>query len=859
MSTAACSTACSSHFLIGFDNSLFVCIVDSRFVSCFFPELKKMRGPGFTFTPVLIIAAVFHLHLFSPAGAEAPINKTDSKAINENQVRFNTAEKADSDPVIQMKIHDISNIWLRVSNYGFFGNATDDFEYTDGLEGRIACQFPAGSDWDYLFQGGLWIGAIVGSDTLVSVGYDGWAYPDASYEMFPGTEPGDTLRENSFNHISPYGENYLVDGVDEGHYLVCQNNFEHHEYDPEVYYCIYDSTSISELDFNAVYSDTMATGQFSMVSVNHTRPLDIRISQVSYAWSYPYAEDFVIFDYEIENNGVKDLNKVYLALYLDGDCGPSPTGWDSNRHQDDITGFREFDDAGKAVNVAWLADYVGAGGDDVVAPSVMGVRVVRTPEKYVDFNFNWWLSDSEAERDWGPGPTLPSGTTGTPEGDVSKYLVMSNWLQDENDEDQLDAEKSGQPVGAEDTRFLLSTGPFTIQPGQTLPITLGYFCAENFYVAGDVNQRNFSDLDLNARWVQFMYDNPNVDTDGDGFYGEDVGCDGAPFTGDEGEGDGVLQNCEDTYLPAGMTDRYGYNNGQLEEGDGESDFEGPPPPNAPKVELTMGDREVILKWSSEPEEFVDSFIPELTKQRDFQGYRIYVSTTGVASEFTMLGEFDLDMVLDWYMADTLDSEGEPTQILRSGGYIADSIGHNIGFSDIVNHDSDSLEYQYRYTYGPVQNSWPLYFSVTAFDNGYYPANLNSLESNKLSSRVLIVPYTPVDRLADRKARTVPNPYRFDIDYRKQAGSDQGWEPEDSQWTEFDRRMDFVDLPENCTIRIFTMAGDLVQTLRNSDGDTILSWDLLSLNEQIVGSGIYFFVVDPEDGGEKQISKFVIIK
>lgn len=776
-----------------------------------------------------------------------------------------SVEAAGGDVIIQRKIQDVGNIMLMVSNYGFFGNNTqEEFDETDGHPGFIGCRFPAGSRWDYLFQGALWIGAIVGDDTLVSVGHDGWS---EEFEFFPGKSPGDTLVESSLNHLSPYSSEYLRNGADAGHGRTCANKFEPHPYDPAVYNCIFDGTAVSELDFAAVYTDTMLTTDHPNVSPNHTRPLNLRIKQRSYAWSYPYAEDFIIFDYEVENTGIKLLKQVYLALYLDGDCGPTPVDNSATIAQDDITGFREEDETGKNISVAWIADHVAPGGDDVLAPSVMGVRVVRTPEKYVNFNFNWWLSDGEhPENDWGPGPRLPSGTSGTPMGDVSKYLVMCNWMQDDNDPDQLDALKSGQPVGPEDTRFLLSTGPFTIQPGQMLPITIGYFCAENFYLGGDKHKMDFSYLDLNARWVQFIYDNPAVDTDGDGFYGEDTGCDGLPFTGDPGESDGILQNCEDLFLPAGLTDRYGYANGVMDEGDGVPDFEGPPPPVAPKVRVEMGDNEVILKWNSDSEGFLDTFIPELTKQHDFQGYRVYMSTTGVSTEFTKLGNFDMDKVLQWYMKDTIDGEGNPTEVIRyhldgygDPDYMPDSLGFNTGFADIRNNDPDSTEYAYRLTYGPVRKSWPLFFSVTAYDNGYPPANLPSLESSKLTSRVSIVPFTPAEYLDGRKAYTVPNPYRFDRDYKKAPEAGSGWEPEEHQWSEFNRRIDFVDLPGNCTIRIFTMAGDLVETLRNRDGDTIMSWDLLSRNGQTVAAGLYFFVVEPDGGGDHQVGKLVIIK
>ena len=194
----------------------------------------------------IIFSSLLIVLSFTRIGAEAPLPRNNARPLSPV-----IAAGTDSDPVIQEKLHDISNIWLRVSNYGFFGNASDDYDYTDGHTGYIACRFPAGSSWDYLFQGGLWVGAIVGDDTLVSVGYDGWAYENESYEMFPGTAIDDTLVERSITHKSPYSSDYLVDGVDAGHGNACQNGFEAHVYDPVTYYCIYDSNAVSELDFIA--------------------------------------------------------------------------------------------------------------------------------------------------------------------------------------------------------------------------------------------------------------------------------------------------------------------------------------------------------------------------------------------------------------------------------------------------------------------------------------------------------------------------------------------------------------------------------------------------------------------------------
>jgi hypothetical protein len=118
-----------------------------------------------------------------------------------------------------IKYHNVGNIWLRVSNYGFFGSGDDITPQWPSLE------YPGGSGIDYLYQGALWFGAKkvrrnsfgeklywvedpedendviteddpewnptlpVVMDTLVTVGFDG----DADlYEFLPAYNPLET-------------------------------------------------------------------------------------------------------------------------------------------------------------------------------------------------------------------------------------------------------------------------------------------------------------------------------------------------------------------------------------------------------------------------------------------------------------------------------------------------------------------------------------------------------------------------------------------------------------------------------------------------------------------------------------------
>jgi hypothetical protein len=96
---------------------------------------------------------------------------------------------------------------------------------------------------------------------------------------------------------------------------------------------------------------------------------------------------------------------------------------------------------------------------------------------------------------------------------------------------------------------------------------------------------------------------------------------------------------------------------------------------------------------------------------------------------------------------------------------------------------------------------------------------------------------------------IPNPY---------VGS-ASFEPERYATTgRGDRRIEFRGLPQKCTIRIYTIRGELVQTLYH-DGSVngFVPWDLRTKDNLDVAPGLYIFHVDSDIG--TRIGKFAIIK
>jgi len=380
-------------------------------------------------------------------------------------------------PNVEGAVHSVGKIGLAVTNQGNFGTGFIG-NFVDAVTGQPApsCQYPYPSRLEYLFAGAFWIGAVVGRDTLVSVGADGWY---GTREMWP-------------DPITGY--------ADQG--LVIRRSISNG-----------DSGAVSEQDVVCLYTDTLTSPSLVTIDPRDGRPhkpLNIEVVQRSYAWSYSYAADFVLFDYSIRNIGWKKLNQVYMGLYVDADV---QTMGSANGFADDICGFKGeiaspfgcgFVDT---INIAWIADNDGRDKVEDICPfseggsltSVTGSRVVRTPSDSLKYSFNWWVSNGDPSLDFGPRKAgTPEdlfrdfgGFLGTPEGDLNKYYIMRH---EEFDYDQLfsaqdhtaegwlpPGPQAGDFADGFDTRYLLSFGPFDVSPGEVLPISFAYVAGANFH------------------------------------------------------------------------------------------------------------------------------------------------------------------------------------------------------------------------------------------------------------------------------------------------------------------------------------------------------------------------------------------
>ena len=134
----------------------------------------------------------------------------------------------------------------------------------------------------------------------------------------------------------------------------------------------------------------------------------------------------------------------------------------------------------------------------------------------------------------------------------------------------------------------------------------------------------------------------------------------------------------------------------------------------------------------------------------------------------------------------------------------------------------------------------------ADNNGGAMTPAGALKSNQHWTQTYLpasLKRSPGASLAD--VRVVPNPYHIG------ATTDVRFSSKD--------KLAFLDVPANCTIKIYTQLGELVDIIEHTDGSGDEYWDQTTSSRQVVASGLYIAHITDNDGGETAERKFVIIR
>ncbi len=519
--------------------------------------------------------------------------------------------------------HDIGKIGFTISNDGTLGNLNYGEWTVDCFTGKPLLQgeYPIGSNNMYFWGGALWIGAVVGTDTLVSTGADGWAVR------------GSELNPDFYEYGGGMQYRSTIDPD--------KPTFE---------------GAISEQDYIAVYRDTCKScqgGEIDEIEHRAHIPINIEVTQRSFAWSYPVAEDFILIDYSIKNIGNRPLEDLYIGLLMDLDIHDLFN--QGNGALDDISGlwsgtYSASNGSGCQtsldVEMPWSADNDGDLNQQTpvwnTVPHVSGIRLLDMGGNAPQTTFNWWVSNNNSPQyDWGPMRRVnprdfSTGGMGSPSGDNNKYYLLSNGDRDydqyrtatipADDSIWLPPPVDGAQLWStgQDTRYLVSSGSINLEPGQSVPLTLAFVCGENLHSSGAnflnlpynpdayFAGLNFSDFISNGVWAGWVYDNPGIDTDSDGYAGQ-------------------YQLCGDDTL--------------WYKGDGVPDWRAASRPMAPVTWVEPRDQALYVRWNGFQSE---NQLDWASRQTNFEGYRLYLSTTGVAGSFAAIGSYDIEDYYRYY-------------------------------------------------------------------------------------------------------------------------------------------------------------------------------------------------------------------
>jgi len=277
----------------------------------------------------------------------------------------------------------------------------------------------------------------------------------------------------------------------------------------------------------------------------------------------------------------------------------------------------------------------------------------------------------------------------------------------------------------------------------------------------------------------------------------------------------------------------------------------PSPPDNPKLRTIIEDRKVTLWWASNAESSVDP----ISNRKDFEGYRIYRTNAGEDLTLTQDLMSLLKLIADFDSA--------------HNNYF-----NNTGFGFIkqsspMYFNGDTNAYWYKFEFPNQLNGFQYVYTVTAYDKGDSAQNLESLESSLLSNAKRIVVGTPPNNNPDAEIGVYPNPY-YGSAYWDGSGNKQ----------EILRKIYFFNLPSKCEISIWSLSGDLIDRFTHdastyngsdiewfktyADGTQVFAggehaWDLISMDDQAIATGLYFFTVKDDKTGKIKKGKFLIVK
>ncbi|HVP39220.1 MAG TPA: hypothetical protein VMS93_08565, partial [Candidatus Saccharimonadales bacterium] len=279
------------------------------------------------------------------------------------------------------------------------------------------------------------------------------------------------------------------------------------------------------------------------------------------------------------------------------------------------------------------------------------------------------------------------------------------------------------------------------------------------------------------------------------------------------------------------------------------------PPVQPRMRTVAGNRQIEVLWDDQAERLPNP----VTGNRDLMGYRLYRAAgwkrdaaTGLAGPAS-----DLWQLVGWWTygddpdqaagAAPMDSARNPAVAETATDSSVTCPGRNCRVHPVG---------YYHFVDRNVSNGFRYFYAVTAYSEQTSAftgsgAGTATLQESGLAATESSAVVARTDCAADvAHVKVVPNPYRFRAE----------WDLKPAAADATGTHINFNHLPcGHFTLRIFSVAGDLIRTFHESDARRAgtLEWNLVTRNGQDVHAGIYVYSLESDVG--QTTGRFVVIR
>jgi hypothetical protein len=766
-------------------------------------------------------------------------------------------------PIEEVKVHTIGRVWSAVSNYGTYG---DPLWILPGYD------WPGGTGVFYLWEGRIWIGAIVDGVYYVSHADYG------NYEFAPSVDGGWVIKKpgKSMQDIECKYDDWCDRRNDKARQLGLKiiqramvwsidgyNDFIAYEYRitynadssfhkkdtlEDIYVAwVFDDDSGGRIVPDSWLDDLTAYDGWTPGEVKTECPRQYKPPEWLEAWCPPdrTKDGFVV-------RGGETIPYPYdhITLYPPKEGYPYGVPTDTTNPDgvlDQMTVFGDEPDEhtvhGDTLifwrNISYLydgksltrpdADETGTGDESELgrAPGYVGARIIYAPPISQEY-----ASDTVEIPEYG---WLDGHGRLDPYGDIARVMLPYshqwwNWSNDPgSDEDKMlymlgkhpfsrDKRFMGHPFdwGADvmDYRFMHTYGPYKIGAGDTIDFVWAGFIG--FGLNGGYGYGKGAD---------------------EGIFEKDKWYPGARWVAD--------QAIKAYYMGSQHSD-------PLHPSAPSEDIHWliPVPPETPYLEYSAGLGKVTLAWTDIAERTPDPVDGEY----DFEGYKVYKAEFRPGKWVFLKGFVDSVFAAEYpedYPKDSYDwvntQAGEKFPLT----YVDEDVTYGIPYLYAVTTFDAGRDTIQGF---PIPDAEIMIPSLESGKSNYKKTEIGAaiptfVKTPRLEEQ--IVPATKAASAAltaaDLDRITVaPNPYIGSVPWERK----------------YEDRIQFMNLPGTCRIRIYTVSGDLIKEIEHTDGTGDEYWDLLSRNNQDVVSGLYIYKIEAWDERGNpihKIGKFVIVR